>query len=93
MYYEVLLRRASGGFGMWDVIKCDEEWADEADLIEAIYQSPVYEEIYDLTKDMLPAHVEDIRGRVHNEPPRILALVTRQHDEPVVDYVGIEEKD
>jgi hypothetical protein len=37
----------------------------------------------------LPAYVEDIRGRVDDEPARILVLVHMAHGVPVVQHVGI----
>ena len=93
MYYEVIIRPASGGFGMWDTTRSDEPWHDEHDIIQHIYTSSAYEEVYTLGDDALPAYVEDIRGHVRNEPPLILALVTTQHGEKAVQYLGIVASD
>ena len=70
--------------------RSDDEWADDRDLLQTIYSNSHYEEVYDLDQDVLPAYVQDIRGHVRNEPARILALVTTQHGEKTVQYVGID---
>ena len=90
MFYEVIITPASGGFGQYDVTRGDDEWADDRDLLQTIYSNMTYEEVYDLDQDILPDYVEDIRGRVRNEPARILALVTTQNGEKTVQYVGID---
>jgi hypothetical protein len=90
MFYQVMITPASGGFGQWDTTRSDEGWADDRDLLQTVYENTAYEEVYDLDQDVLPAYVEDIRGRVRNEPTRILALVREQHGEKTVQYVGIE---
>jgi hypothetical protein len=69
----------------------DGQWADDFDLLQALYTHPTYDEVYDLAQDGLPAYVEDIRGRVYNEPARILARVRTENGVPVVQYVGIVE--
>jgi hypothetical protein len=92
MFYQVLIHPASGGFGQWDVTRSDEGWADEGDLLQTIYGNRLYEAVYDLDQDELPDYVEDIRGRVRNEPARLLALVTTQNGDKTVQYVGIDEE-
>lgn len=89
MFYQVKIQPAQGVAGRWDVWRHAEAWADDLDLLQAIYTNPTYEEVYDLAQDDLQAYVEDIRGRVHDEPARILALVRTEHGAPVVQYVGI----
>jgi hypothetical protein len=93
MFYQGKIRPAKGVAGRWDVWRSDTAWADDLDLLQALYTDPTYEAVYDLSQDDLPAYVEDIRGRVYDEPARILALVRMEHGVPVVQYVGIISDD
>lgn len=93
MFYQVKIQPANGVVGRWDVWRSDTAWADDLDLLQALYTHPAYDVVYDLTQDELPAYVEDIRGRVYDEPTRILALVRMEHGVPVVQYVGIVNDD
>jgi hypothetical protein len=93
MFYQVRIAPARGVVGRWDGWRDPVAWADELDLLQALYTHPTYTEVYDLAQDDLPTYVEDIRGRVYDEPARILALVRWEHGAPVVQYVGIVSDD
>jgi hypothetical protein len=93
MFYQVRMQPAQGVAGRWDVWRHAEGWADELDLLQALYTNPTYDEVYDLAQDALPAYVEDIRGQVYDEPACILALVCLKAEGPIVHYVGIVSDD
>jgi hypothetical protein len=93
MFYQVRIAPAQGVAGRWDVWRDPVAWADDLDLLQALYTHPAYEEVCDLAEDALPAYAEDIRGRVFHEPSRILVLVCTKHGMPVVRYVGIVSDD
>ena len=93
MFYQVRIAPARGVRGWWDGWRDPVAWADDLDLLQALYTNPTYDEVYDLAQDDLPAYVNDIRGRVYDEPARILALVRLEHGVPVVQYVGIVSDD
>ena len=84
-YFEVTITPAHGGF---DEFQCSEingeAWDFEADLLQEAG------DIIVLGRDELPDGIEDIRGRIHNEPQTIFAIV---HDEHHVSYYGIVEVD
>ena len=61
-------------------------WQFEGDLLQAIFSAECGE-IYELGKANLPEEVEDIRGLIHDEPPRVFAIV----DGWQVLYFGIVE--
>lgn len=92
MFYEVLINPAPNGFGLWQTQRCDEPWSSDSDLLMSIYDS-CDGEIYNLHADfgVLPAEIEDIRGRILNEPERVYALVDKWQGESYVRYVGITE--
>jgi hypothetical protein len=91
MFYQVTIQPANGVVGRFDVFRHAEGWADDLDLLQALYTHPTYDAVYDLAQDDLPPYVEDIRGRVYDEPARMLARVRTDNGIPVVQYVGIVE--
>lgn len=87
MYYEVSIIPASGGFGEWQTQPINGEgWADYSDLEMEMRTAG---ELYELGVDELPDGVQDIRGRIHNEPSHVFAIV----DGDCVSYTGITEVD
>jgi hypothetical protein len=54
MFYQVRMQPAQGVAGRWDVWRHAEGWADELDLLQALYTNPTYDEVYDLAQDTLP---------------------------------------
>lgn len=92
MFYEVTIKAAHGGFGEYDCLPINGEgWADQQDLLDEI--SGNYDSMFELTDEIvanaLPGQAEDIRGRIHNEPARVFAIV---HDDNTVTYFGVVEK-
>ena len=92
MYQEVTVTPHHAGFGEWQVGEGGELWVDTEDLLNAIREAICTTnqggDIYELGSDELPASVEDIRGRIHNEPARIFAAVI----EGEVTYFGISAR-
>jgi hypothetical protein len=84
MFYQVTMQPAHGVAGRFDVFRHPEGWADDLDLLQALDTHPPYDAVYALAQDALPPYVEDIRGRVYDEPARILARVRTEHGIPVV---------
>jgi hypothetical protein len=88
-YFEVTIQPASGGFGEFQRSEINgEAWASESDLMQEI-ESSNDGEVYWLGRDDLPASVEDIRGRIHNQPDTVFAVVR----DDGVSYHGIVELD
>lgn len=88
LFYESVIRPASGGFGEWTVDESDEGWDDKRDLLDAIRESVVGAggQVFELGSDDLPEGVQDIRGSIHNEPEVVLAIV---HSDGQVTYLGV----
>lgn len=91
MYYEQVITPATGGFGEWqtssEVPGEDDLHADCTDILDACKDAYPQGEVYQLGKDALPEGVEDITGRIHNEPDRVFALIV----DGEVTYFGISE--
>lgn len=87
MYHEVCIFPAHTGFGMYGTGELSDPWESESDLLSEMVSTT--REFYELGSDVpLPDGVEDIRGRIHNEPDRIFALKYPGSD---WKYVGIVE--
>jgi hypothetical protein len=89
LYAETTIRPHHAGFGMYDVDAANSpsDYSDDADILNEITDGTVYE----LGVDTLPDGVEDIRGKIYNEPTRVFALVL-DADESVV-YFGLIAKE
>lgn len=92
-YTTTYISPAPGGSGEW---QCGETSSDEAtfypnpDCIIAAYRhraSIFGAEIVVLGIDHLPEGVQDIRGHIHNEPARVVAIILR--NVRFVEYFGI----
>ena len=82
-FFEVTIQPAHGGFGEYQRGEINGEgWNVESDLLAECG------EIFILGKDQLPDGVEDIRGRIRNEPNIVFATITSDHD---CSYHGIVE--
>lgn len=57
---------------------------DDADLLNGCEG-----EVYELGSEDLPEGVEDIRGKIHNEPEKV--FVERSSDETRVSYFGFSK--
>lgn len=89
-YTECTIQPASGGFGEYDVTRGD-TWDDETALFDAIIANE-HDGIAELGVDDLPEGIEDIRGRIHNEPSRVFASLRHfdlEYEAPT--YFGIDE--
>lgn len=84
----VSIESCSSGFGEYDTIRDNsEESMDDADIINATTG-----EIYELTgkyfeESKVPDWVEDITGRIHNEPDYVFFCRTSAGD----SYFGLDE--
>lgn len=86
MYYEISITPANAGFGEYQTSPVNGDgWADEYDLEMAMRGNA---DLYELGVDELPEGVDDIRGRIHNEPGRVFAAVGQ---DGMVAYTGIVE--
>ncbi len=87
LYRETVIKRHHAGFGFWESYSNAEfEWKDDEDLLQEIAQN-IEGEIYELNFDKLPREVDNISGRIHNEPTRVFAVIEDNGD---VRYFGIE---
>ncbi len=73
------------GFGMYQSIPGDGRW-DDADFMLGEIGNSV-DQVLELGVDDLPEDVEDIRGKIYNEPGRMFAA----HDTDGWFYFGVKE--
>lgn len=91
MFYEVSIHAAPSGFGEFQCQPINGKgWTDVNDLLTEITSNNdhVFELTDEIVETVLPGQAEDIRGRIHNEPERVFAIV----DGDSVSYFGIVEK-
>ena len=94
IYTEFTIRPADSGFGMWQRGEKQggpqTSYADLSDLVMA-------GELIDLDaaladEDFIEAGIEDIRGRIYNEPGMIYCVLGEEGDgSPCVRYFGVDE--
>lgn len=85
MYHEITIIPSNAGFGEYQTSPINGEgWEDEYALETEMRGNA---ELYELGVDELPEGVEDIRGRIHDEPGRVFAVVS----DFGTQYVGIVE--
>jgi hypothetical protein len=77
-YYSI---KPCAGFGEYDAV-IDADIYDDADILNGCAG-----EVYELGTEDLPEWVEDIRGKIHNEPEKV--FVERSNDEATVHYFGM----
>ena len=86
-FFEVTLQGCSGGFGEFErhPNNGEEYWQDEDELLTAMIEdsSDGGGELMELGVDDLPDDVEDISGRIHDEPYRVFYVTSGY-------YVGID---
>lgn len=89
-YFEVQIKPAAGGFNEYQADRDGGEIYEElSDLLQPIYDSPHIQEVFELgSSDDLPKEIEDIRGRIHNEPEYIYGYINEQG---YAEYFGIRE--
>lgn len=88
-YMETTVSKCASGFGEY---QCEEyngdKYASASDIMDEIKSNMDYFDcLYVLGKDELPTDIEDIRGRIHNEPEIVFAV--RCGDE--ITYGAIKE--
>ncbi len=96
IYTECNIKPADSGFGMWQrgekQVSPQNSYADLYDLVMAGGLIDLDDALAD--EDFIEAGIEDIRGRVYNEPGMIYCKIDEQGDgdgSPCVRYFGIEE--
>jgi hypothetical protein len=94
IYSACTIRPADSGFGMWQrgekAIGPETSYADLNDLIMDGEMIDLDAALAD--EDFIEAGIEDIRGRIYNEPGRIYAVLGEEGDgSPCVRYFGVEE--
>jgi hypothetical protein len=57
-----------------------EAWDDEGDLLDAMRDGIAPADLYELGVDELPEGIEDIRGRIQNEPARVFGWLDEEGD-------------
>jgi hypothetical protein len=92
-YYEVVITPAHGGFGAYETSLdlTGDAWEDENDLVSEMRNNEP--ELVELGVDELPEGVDDIRGRIHNEPYRVFAFPHEGEERTTVCYVGIVRRE
>ncbi len=86
-FFEVSIIPTCGSFEEYQCQPIGSEgWADRDDLIDEVRANE--HQVFVLGEDEVPSGVEDIRGRIHNEPPCILAVLFQDGS---VSYFGIVE--
>ena len=94
VYTEVNINPASGGFGMFErglvMASPENSWADLS-YLESLLEGLGYRKLDEAIKDpeFIAVGVENIAGRIHNQPPYIFARIAGSH-EPYIEYCGIE---
>jgi len=87
-YRECVILPASGGFGEYESGEYGgDSYEDSSTLIAEMYAGCGFE-LFDLGKDALPEGLEDIRGRIRNEPARVFGGLD---DQGTPRYFGVSE--
>ena len=87
-YQTISIRPTSAGFGEYECTPDRGEiWADMDDLLQEARLS--MGEIYELGIDSLPEGLEDIRGRIHEEPAKAYGVIDPDGS---AHYFGIDER-
>jgi hypothetical protein len=79
-YYSI--KPCASGFGEYDAVIDADDIYDDADILNGCAG-----EVYELGAEDLPEWVEDIRGKIHNEPEKV--FVERSNDKVTVHYFGM----
>ena len=84
-YKECAVVPMYSGFGMYQSLECNGDRYDSPEEILSEAQNTI--RLYILGEDDLPEGIEDIRGRIHNEPNIVFAFVEKGN----VYYGGISK--
>ena len=86
-YKEVVINPSGGGFGMYQAGEANgERWTEAGDLLSEISGNGI--EWYELGEDELPEGLENIIGKIYNQPNRIFGWI---NDQGLPVYFGISE--
>jgi hypothetical protein len=78
-YKECRIQPCAGGSGGYQPDGPDAQaWDDEGDLLDALRYDVAPADLYELGVDELPDGIEDIRGRIQNEPARVFGWLDEQ---------------
>ena len=94
IYTSCSIKPAPSGFGMWQrgekQVGPQTSYADLSDLVMAGELIDLDDALAD--EDFIEAGIEDIRGRIYDEPGLIYAVLGKEGDgSPCVRYHGVEE--
>lgn len=94
IYTACNIKPADSGFGMWQrgekQTGRETSYADLYDLVMAGSLTDLDDAL--ANEDFIAAGIEDIRGRIENEPDRIYVVLGEECDgSPCVHYCGVEE--
>lgn len=78
------IKPCASGFGEYEAVADIDDVHDDADLLNGCEG-----EVYELGSDDCPDWVEDIRGKIHNEPEQV--FVERSNDQQNVHYFGFSK--
>ena len=94
VYSECTIKPADSGFGMW---QCGERAVGPETSYACLSDLVADGELIDLEtaladEDFITAGIEDIRGRIYNEPAYIYCVLGEEGDgSPCVRYFGVDE--
>jgi hypothetical protein len=73
----ITIEPANSGFGMYQTGNHNGESWELDNLLSSIKNNTAYNQIFlfELGQDDLPTDIEDIRGKINNEPQKIFAQV------------------
>lgn len=78
-YRECRLQPCGNGLSEYQPVETEgATWDNEGDLVGAMRGNVVPADLYELGADELPDGIEDIRGRIQNEPARVFAWFDEQ---------------
>ena len=78
-YKECRIQPCGSGLGEYQAGESNgEAWDDEGDLLDAMRGGVAPADLYELGVDELPDGLEDIRGRIQNEPARVFGWLDEQ---------------
>lgn len=87
VYKETIISSCSSGFGMYESGEYNgERWEDVNDLLSEISGNGI--DWYELGEDELPEGIENIIGKIYNQPNRIFGYLDENGESR---YFGISE--
>jgi hypothetical protein len=86
-YMETVINSHHSGFGLYQTGEYNgDQWEDKDDLLSEIRSN--VGEVYILGEDELPKEIEDIRGKIYDEPETVFAFIDQYNS---IYYGGIGE--